>query len=465
VDIVIVHQTQPEWEVSTATRNADGTLTRTTVRSSSNSGAAVNFSAGAKNVFSTLPAGRLPAGNVVGESDTQTLTNKTISTGSTWSGNAIAVASGGTGATTLSSNAVLLGNGTSAVQVVAPGTSGNVLTSDGTTWVSQAASGGGGGLTNFTEGANTATPNATVPVNFVTAAGASTDIDIAIIPKGSGAVLRRIPNNATSGGNKRGANAVDLTYSSSDSADRVASGVGAIAMGANCRASGQNSIALGQFASAEGTRSVALGGGGNAGGSASSTASGSFAAGSNVSAGGVGAVVLGADNTAGANYSTIPGGRAATANSIIGLMAYGFNGDNVAVGRCQMSFFGSKADTTNATTTRATANFAAAAATNQLTLRNSSAFTFEGKVVARDTSTGDIKSWIFTGAIKRGANAAATALVGTPTVTVVAEDTAASTWAVALAADTTNGALAVNVTGQAAKTIRWTVVIHSAEVN
>lgn len=53
------------------------------------------------------------------------------------------VANGGTGASTLTTNNVLLGNGTSAVQVVAPSTSGNVLTSNGTTWVSQAAGGGG----------------------------------------------------------------------------------------------------------------------------------------------------------------------------------------------------------------------------------------------------------------------------------------------------------------------------------
>jgi hypothetical protein len=46
------------------------------------------------------------------------------------------VASGGTGAATLTANNVLLGNGTSAVQVVAPGTAGNVLTSNGTTWAS-----------------------------------------------------------------------------------------------------------------------------------------------------------------------------------------------------------------------------------------------------------------------------------------------------------------------------------------
>ena len=46
------------------------------------------------------------------------------------------VASGGTGATTLTANAVLVGNGTSAVTAVAPSTSGNVLTSDGTSWTS-----------------------------------------------------------------------------------------------------------------------------------------------------------------------------------------------------------------------------------------------------------------------------------------------------------------------------------------
>lgn len=55
----------------------------------------------------------------------------------------VTVAQGGTGATTLTANNVLLGNGTSAVQVVAPSTSGNVLTSDGTTWVSQAPAASG----------------------------------------------------------------------------------------------------------------------------------------------------------------------------------------------------------------------------------------------------------------------------------------------------------------------------------
>ncbi len=50
----------------------------------------------------------------------------------------VSVANGGTGSSTLAANNVLLGNGTSAVQVVAPGASGNLLTSDGTTWQSTA---------------------------------------------------------------------------------------------------------------------------------------------------------------------------------------------------------------------------------------------------------------------------------------------------------------------------------------
>lgn len=56
--------------------------------------------------------------------------------------NALGVASGGTGRATLTANNVVLGNGTTAVNFVAPGATGNVLTSNGTTWVSQAASGG-----------------------------------------------------------------------------------------------------------------------------------------------------------------------------------------------------------------------------------------------------------------------------------------------------------------------------------
>jgi len=60
------------------------------------------------------------------------------------SGTAVTVAQGGTGASTLTANNVILGNGTSAVAFVAPSTNGNLLTSNGTTWTSAAAPASGG---------------------------------------------------------------------------------------------------------------------------------------------------------------------------------------------------------------------------------------------------------------------------------------------------------------------------------
>ena len=48
------------------------------------------------------------------------------------------VAGGGTGANTLASGSLIIGNGVGTVNTLAPGTSGNVATSNGSTWVSQA---------------------------------------------------------------------------------------------------------------------------------------------------------------------------------------------------------------------------------------------------------------------------------------------------------------------------------------
>jgi hypothetical protein len=68
---------------------------------------------------------------------------KTLTVNGSFAGSAIlGVAQGGTGAASLTANNVVLGNGTSAVQVVAPGTNGNVLTSNGTTWQSTAPAAG-----------------------------------------------------------------------------------------------------------------------------------------------------------------------------------------------------------------------------------------------------------------------------------------------------------------------------------
>jgi len=74
---------------------------------------------------------------------------------------ALTVAQGGTGAATLTANNVVLGNGTSSVQFVAPGTSGNVLVSNGTTWTS-----GGAGVTSAVAGNGIAVSGATGAVTI-----------------------------------------------------------------------------------------------------------------------------------------------------------------------------------------------------------------------------------------------------------------------------------------------------------
>lgn len=55
--------------------------------------------------------------------------------------NQLGVANGGTGAASLTANGVVIGNGTSALTTVAPGSSGQALTSNGTSWVSQSVAG------------------------------------------------------------------------------------------------------------------------------------------------------------------------------------------------------------------------------------------------------------------------------------------------------------------------------------
>ena len=124
------------------------------------SGGSVNIANGSKVMVITDGAGTGAAvfnANPT-ESGSGTVTSVQVaggSTGLTYSGGPItgsgtittagtlAVANGGTGATALTANNVVLGNGANAVQVVAPSTSGNVLTSNGTTWASTTPAAGG----------------------------------------------------------------------------------------------------------------------------------------------------------------------------------------------------------------------------------------------------------------------------------------------------------------------------------
>jgi hypothetical protein len=121
-----------------------GTITFAGTLAVANGGTGVTTSTGTGAVvLSTSPTLVTPA---LGTPASGVLTNTTglpLTTGVTGT---LPVANGGTGATSLTVNNVVLGNGTSAVQVVAPSTSGNILTSNGSTWQSTAPAGGGNSL-------------------------------------------------------------------------------------------------------------------------------------------------------------------------------------------------------------------------------------------------------------------------------------------------------------------------------
>ena len=128
------------WEVGIGTYTSSGTLlSRDTILESSNAGSAVDFAAGIKDVFVTYPAERSV------DSDTaQTLTNKTLSSGTAITAGTIngaviggSTAAAGTFTTLTTSSTVTLNGGTAngvaylnASKVV---TSGSALTFDGTT--------------------------------------------------------------------------------------------------------------------------------------------------------------------------------------------------------------------------------------------------------------------------------------------------------------------------------------------
>lgn len=116
-----------------------------------------------------------------------------------------------------------------------------------------------------------------------------------------------------------------------------------------------------------------------------------------------------------------------------------------------------------ATTTNNTATEMTGYGGQKLTLANDTTFAFEILIVARRGDANDESAgYLVTGVIDRNASAATTALVGAPTVTVLAEDTAA--WDITVAADTTNGSLKITATGENSKTIGWVGFVKLTQV-
>jgi hypothetical protein len=178
-------------------------------------------------------------------------------------------------------------------------------------------------------------------------------------------------------------------------------------------------------------------------------------------------VVGGTINNANGTGSSILGGYYGTARSINGYMVFPACVAPIvgSSGVSQSGLLILAKETTTATPTVLTSDInASASTTNQIILPNNSAYYFKGSVIANVTGAANGASWSFEGAIMRGANAASTVLIGVPAVNRIAASSGATAWTIALTADTTNGGLAVTVTGAASTTIRWVCKVETTEV-
>lgn len=173
-------------------------------------------------------------------------------------------------------------------------------------------------------------------------------------------------------------------------------------------------------------------------------------------AGGANAVALGSGASATAVAATAIGDG--TDSRLAGGMAFA-GGKFVTAGDAQVGTYVLRNSTTNATVTELFLN----GSSTRIALPNNSTFVFDIYVTGRRTdATGGSCGYRFNGVMKRDASAATTSLVGSVSKTVIAETNTA--WDASVTADTTNGSLRIQVTGEAAKTIRWVAIASTVEV-
>ena len=188
---------------------------------------------------------------------------------------------------------------------------------------------------------------------------------------------------------------------------------------------------------------------------------------SNTVSNSIATIAGGTNNYADGFGSAIVGGTYGTTRAISGNIVFPASVSPISssiYGASQAALLVLGVQTTDATATVLRSNTSAAGTANQVIMPNNSAYFFRGEVVSGVTGGGNTKGWFIEGVIKRGANAASTALVGTPTVTSSYADAGASTWTIAVTADTTNGGLAVTFTGQASTTIRTVCRLNTVEM-
>ncbi len=306
----------------------------------------------------------------------------------------------------------------------------------------------------------TAAPNATVNVCAFQATGTTTNVAVAIVPQGTGAVMFGVPDGAATGGNARGENAIDL-QASRTAANQVASGSNSTIVGSECRASGQRSTAIGSQSQATGP--FATGVGSDAVASAYGAAVGwdvdagntAVVVGAQSSASGYASVSLG-NGCAASQWGSFASGFVAQANRV-GMRAHSHD-RFAASGDSQRVDFAIYAKTTDATPTTMllgqTYN-----TTAQLTIPSGKILHVTVHVIGSKSDGSAIA--IYQRQVAIANVGGTTSLVGS--VNTIGSDTAAGT-SLSITADDTNDALDVQVTGIAAETWRWFASVSGIEM-
>ena len=368
------------------------------------------------------------------------------------------------------------------------GSNGQVLTTDGSgaiTFVTPAAGGGGGAdLYEANESSPTAQPSATgtnaIAIGDSATASGTYDLSLGAYSSASGG-----SSFSAQGGTSSGAGATAIGSQS------VASGSSSVALGYNADATGSFSAALGRDAQAiTASRAVAIGKSRASGDTSFAAAIGSnsnygatsahsIAMGQSASASNSWSISIGRNSSASGSYGVVLGGYQAAA---VGSYSYAFGHRGKARydGKYAFGVYTSsegtsqggymvlvRKNTTDATPVSLVSNGgnSTPGSTNQVILPNNSAYTFTGTVIAREKASegSDYASWEIKGALLRDANAASTVL-GNGIQNKLYATSGASTWAIALTADTTNGGLAITVTGAASTDIRWVATVNTSEV-
>jgi hypothetical protein len=188
---------------------------------------------------------------------------------------------------------------------------------------------------------SSASPNDTVNVASLTSAVTTTNGDLALVKKGTGALLAQVPTGTTAGGNKRGQYAVDLVGFRLNAANVASGDYSFLGGGSDNKASNFYSAVVGGAGNFATGNNSFIGGGidNQANNLASGVAAGRLNVASadyamvsggreNAASGSYSAAGGGLSNAASGQYTTIPGGRLNTASASYGTTGGGLSNTN-----------------------------------------------------------------------------------------------------------------------------------------